>query len=134
MNTPMNIRHLNKSDVLVENIQLHEYLTNVPQVGRRDYRAYPPRYADPYYVPPPPGDHQQNGLGMGRGRGRRGLINVDPDDVHAVRRQYMTPLVQMEEAERQLNRGQVTEDRERQQVEDNMREPENVAHEIETGY
>ena len=57
MNTPMNIRCLNKSDVLVENIQIHEYLTNVPQVGRRDYRVYPLQYADPYYVPPPPGDY-----------------------------------------------------------------------------
>ena len=101
----MNIRHLNKSDVLVENIQIHEYLTNVPQVGRRDYRIYPPRYAYPYYIPPPPGDHRRNVIGMGRGRGRKDPTNVNPDDVHAV--------VQMEEAERQFNRGQVTENRER---------------------
>ena len=86
MNTPVNIRRLNKSDVLVENMQIHEYLTNVPQVGRRDYRVYPPRYADTFYVPPPPGDHRQYGPGMGRGRGRRGLPNVDPDNVHAARR------------------------------------------------
>ena len=44
----------------------------------------------------------------------------------------MTPLVQMEEAERQFNRAQVAEGRERQQVEDNRREPENVAPEFET--
>ena len=80
----MNIRCLNKSDVLVENIQIHEYLTNVPQVGRQDYRIYPPRYADPYYIPPSPGDHRRNVIGMGRGR--RDPMNVNPDDVHAARR------------------------------------------------
>ena len=39
-------------------MQIHEYLTDVPQIGRRDYRVYPHRYADPYYVPPPPGNHR----------------------------------------------------------------------------
>ena len=112
-------------------MQIHEYLTNMPQVGRRDDRVYTPRCADSYCVPPPPGDHRRSILGMRKGRGKRGPANVDPDDVHAVRRWYMTPLVQMEEAERQFYRGQVAEDRKRQQIEDNRREPENMTPEIE---
>ena len=51
-------------------------------------------------------------MGRGRGRGRRGLPNIGPDNVHAVRRQYMTLFVQMEEAERQFTREQVAEDTE----------------------
>ena len=35
MDTPMNIRRLNKSDVWVENMQIHEYLTEIPQIGKR---------------------------------------------------------------------------------------------------
>ena len=58
INTPLNIRCLNKSSISVEDMQIHEYLTNVPQVGRRDYKMYPPRYADLYYVPPLLEDHR----------------------------------------------------------------------------
>ena len=97
--TSINLQHLNKSDVLVENMQIHEYLTDIPQVGRRDYRIYPPRYADPYYIPPPLGDPRQNGSGIEGGRGGRRPANADPDDVCAARRWYMMPLAQTEEAE-----------------------------------
>ena len=126
MNTPMNIRLLNKSDVLVENMQIHEYLTEVSQIGRREFRVYPP-----YYVLPPPGNCRSN-IGMGRGRGN--LMGEDIEDVHAMRRCYITPLVQMEEAERQFNRGQIAENRERQMVRDNEREYEVIIleNELET--
>ena len=86
---------------------------------------YPPRYADPYYIPPPPGNHRGNILGMGRGRGRRGLIGDDPENVHAMRRHHLAPLAQMEEAERQFYRGQAAENRERQLTRNNRRETEN---------
>ena len=98
----------------MENMQIHEYLTEVPQIARRDFRVYPPRYADPYCVLPPPGSHRSNIPGMGRGRGRGDLMGEDMEDVHATRRCYMTPLVQMEEAKRQFNRAQAAENRERQ--------------------
>ena len=43
----------------------------------------------------------------------------------------MTPLVQMEEAERQFEREQTAENRERQQIEDHRRDPESAAPEVE---
>ena len=126
----MNIRRLNKSNILVENMQIHEYLTDEPQIGRRDYRVYPPRYADPYYVLPPPGNHRGNILGMGRGRGRRGLMGDDSEDVHAMRRCHMTHLAQMEEAERQFKRRQAAENRERQLTRNNKGDSEDMTPEI----
>ena len=115
-------------------MQIHEYLTEVTQIGRRDFRVYPPRYADPYYVPPPPGSHRSNISGMGRRRGRGGLMGEDNEDVCATRRCYMTPLVQMEKAKRQFNRGQAAENRERQMARDNEREYEVIIpdNELET--
>ena len=103
-------------------MQIHEYLTEIPQIGRRDFRVYPPRYADPYYVPPSPGSCRSNTPGMGRGRGRGGLMGEDSEDVHAMRRCYITPLVKMEEDKRQFSRGQVAENREIQMARDNERE------------
>ena len=58
-------------------------------------------------------------------------MGEDIEDVHAMRRHYMTPLVQMEEAERQFNRGQAAENRERQMVRDNEREYEVIIPENE---
>ena len=104
-------------------MQIHEYLTEVPLIGRRDFRVYPPRYPDPYFVLPPPlSNPKSNTSGMGRGSGS--LMGEDVEDVHAMRRHYMTPLVQMDEAERQFNRGQAAENRERQMAIDNKREYE----------
>ena len=68
---------------------------------------------------------------MGRGRVRGSLMGEDIEDVHAMRRCYMTPLVQMEEAERQFNRGQAAENRERQMARDNEREYEVIIPENE---
>ena len=39
-----------KSDSIVEMIQVHVYLEDVPDTGRRDFRRYPPHYGDPNYV------------------------------------------------------------------------------------
>ena len=46
-----------KSDSIVEMIQIHAYLEDVPDVGRRDFRRYHPCYGDPNYVYRP----RQNG-------------------------------------------------------------------------
>ena len=51
-------------------------------------------------------------------------MGEDNEDVHVTRWHYMTPLVQMEEAKRQFNRGQAAENRERQMARDNEREYE----------
>ena len=56
---PPNQRRLAENDAFVELIQTTEYLDDVPTLGQRDYRLYPPRYGDPFY------------RGRGRGRGRR---------------------------------------------------------------
>ena len=56
---PPNQRRLAENDALVELIQTTEYLDDVPTLGQRDYRLYPPHYGDPFY------------RGRGRGRGRR---------------------------------------------------------------
>ena len=56
--TPSNQRRLAENDVLVELIQMTEYLDDVPTWGHRDYQLYPPHYGDPFY--------------RGRGRGNRG--------------------------------------------------------------
>ena len=50
VNTPVNLARMAKSDSIVEMIQIHAYLEDVPDLGRRDYRRYPPRYGDPHYV------------------------------------------------------------------------------------
>ena len=36
-----------KSDSIIEMIQIHAYLEDVPDVGRRDFRRYPPHYGEP---------------------------------------------------------------------------------------
>ena len=59
---PPNHRRLAENDALVELIQTTEYLDDVPTLGQRDYRLYPPQYGDPFY----------RGRGRGRGRGSRG--------------------------------------------------------------
>ena len=41
INTPVNLAHMAKSDSIVEMIQIHAYLEDVPDVGRRDFRRYP---------------------------------------------------------------------------------------------
>ena len=56
--TLSNQRRLAENDALVELIQTTEYLDDVPTLGHRDYRLYPPHYGDPFY--------------RGRGRGNRG--------------------------------------------------------------
>ena len=48
--TPVNLARMAKSDAIVETIQIHTYLEDVPEVGRRDFRRYPPRYGDPNYI------------------------------------------------------------------------------------
>ena len=58
--TPPNQRILAENDALVELIQTTEYLDDVPTLGQRDYRLYPPHYGDPFY----------KGTGRGRGRDR----------------------------------------------------------------
>ena len=42
VNTPVNLAHMAKSDSIVETIQIHFYLEDVPDVGRIDFRRYPP--------------------------------------------------------------------------------------------
>ena len=39
-----------KNDSIVEMIQVHAYLEDVPDIGRRDFRRYPPHYGDPNYM------------------------------------------------------------------------------------
>ena len=51
-------------------------------------------------------------------------MGADIEDVHAMRRHCMTPLVQMEEAKRQFKRGEAAENRERQMARDNERKYE----------
>ena len=46
VNTSVNLARMAKSDSIVEMIQIHAYLKDVPDLGRRDYRRYPPRYGD----------------------------------------------------------------------------------------
>ena len=41
INTPGNLACMAKSDAMVEMIQIHAYLEDVPEVGRRDFRRYP---------------------------------------------------------------------------------------------
>ena len=41
INTPGNLACMAKSDAIVEMIQIHAYLEDVPEVGRRDFRRYP---------------------------------------------------------------------------------------------
>ena len=50
VNTPVNMTRMAKSDSIVEMIQIHAYLEDVPDLGRSDYRRYPPRYGDPHYI------------------------------------------------------------------------------------
>ena len=42
ISTPVNLAHMAKSDAIVEMIQIHAYLKDVLEVGRRDFRRYPP--------------------------------------------------------------------------------------------
>lgn len=60
-------------------------------------------------------------------------MNDDPTDVHAARKRHMTPLVQMEEAERQFNQGQAAENRERQVRENERRDYQCIQWENEAG-
>ena len=50
INNPVNLAHMAKSDAIVEMIQIHTYLEDVLEVGRRDFRRYPPQYGDPNYI------------------------------------------------------------------------------------
>ena len=50
VNTPVNLVHMAKSDSLVEMIQIHSFLEDVPGVGRRDFRRHLPHYGDPNYI------------------------------------------------------------------------------------
>ena len=61
VNTPVNLARIAKSDSIVEMIQIHAYLKDVPDLGRRDYRQYPPRYGDPQciYKPHVNGDNRE---------------------------------------------------------------------------
>ena len=58
-------------------------------------------------------------------------MGEDTRDVHAMRRCYMMPLVQMEEAKRQFNRGQAAENSKRQRARDNERVNEVIIPESE---
>ena len=50
VNTLVNLARMAKSNSIVEMIQIHAYFEDVPDLGRRDYRRYPPRYGDPHYI------------------------------------------------------------------------------------
>ena len=42
INTPVNLAHMAKNDAIVDMIQIHAYLEDVLEVGRIDFRRYPP--------------------------------------------------------------------------------------------
>ena len=50
MGTPANLVRLARNDALVETIQIHAYLEDIPEWGRHDFRRYPARFGDPNYV------------------------------------------------------------------------------------
>ena len=50
MGTPANVVRLARNDALVETIQIHAYLEDIPEWGRHDFRRYPARFGDPNYV------------------------------------------------------------------------------------
>ena len=62
VNISVNLAHMAKSDLIVEMIQIHAYLEDVPDIGRRDFRRYPPHYGDPNYIFRP----EMNGDNRGR--------------------------------------------------------------------
>ena len=57
-NALANQQWLAENEESVESLQILEYLLDVPGVGRRDFRRYPPHYGDPFY---------RRGAGRGRG-------------------------------------------------------------------
>ena len=50
-----------KSDSIVEMIQVHVYLEDVPDISKRDFRSYSPHYSDPNYmfIPKVNGDNRE---------------------------------------------------------------------------
>ena len=44
VNTPVNLAWMAKSDSIMEMIQVHMYLEDVPDIGRRDFRRNSPHY------------------------------------------------------------------------------------------
>ena len=47
MGTPANLVRLARNDALVETIQIHAYLEDIPEWGRHDFRRYLARFGDP---------------------------------------------------------------------------------------
>ena len=97
-NTPVNQQQLAENEESVESLQIVEYLQDVPGVGRRDFRRYPPHYGDPLYRrgagrgrgnhpdrrPPPFQDQPPPDPPAGRGRGRMDSPTVYMSRMHTI--------------------------------------------------
>ena len=93
VNTPVNLAHMAKSDSIVEMIQVHAYLEDVPDIGRRDFRRYPPHYGDPNYMfrPKVNGDNRER-YQNNRMRERSNLTERERIDCSNAGNRYLTPL------------------------------------------
>ena len=68
---PITMQRVVSSDARVEMLQTMQYLDDVPGPGPRDFRRYPARYADPFYIARPRPTPQGIPSTSGRGRPRR---------------------------------------------------------------
>ena len=93
VNTSVNLANMAKSDSIVEMIQVHAYLEDVPDIGRRDFRRYPPYYGDSNYMfrPKVNGDNREREQNN-RMKERSNLTEQERIDCSNAGNSYLTPL------------------------------------------
>ena len=82
----------------MEMIQVHAYLEDVPDIGRRDFRRYPPHYGDPNYIfrPKNNGDNRERDQNN-RMRERSNLTERERIDHSNAGNRYLTPFNNLQE-------------------------------------
>ena len=98
VNTLVNLARMAKSNSIVEMVQIYAYLKDVVDLGRRDYRRYPPCYGDPHYIYKP----KINGDNWERERDNRVREHVNLSQRERLEQnnacnQYLTPINNLRE-------------------------------------
>ena len=82
-----------KSDSIVQMIQIQAYLEDVPEVGRHDFRRYPPHYGDPNYVyRPRPNSEIRDRECLSRNGERLGILERDRNECNGQVNRCLTPI------------------------------------------
>ena len=93
-----------KSDSIMEMIQVHAYLEDIPDIGGRDFGRYPPHYGDPNYIfrPKNNGDNRKRDQNN-KMRDRSNLTERERIDCSNAGNRYLTPFNNLQEGIHEQN-------------------------------